>query len=301
MRIAVDEALAGSRLDQVVVNAIRGLGRAGAKRLFAEDRVFVVDARGRRRLARKGDRAVLGTEVQVDGVVADVAAVPDPDLALTVVYEDDSFVVVDKSAGIPSAPLRPGERGTVANALVSRFPAMQSVGHSAREPGLCHRLAAGTAGLSVAAKTPEAFRAFTRALRDGKVDKAYLAVVRDDDLAPEGRCEAPLAADPSDPRRVVVEVAGGRAAVTRYRVVERAGERALVEAWASRAFRHQVRVHLAALGAPLVGDLLYGGEEVVGLAHHALHASLVEWAGGEGVAGFAVRSALPDDLRALLS
>lgn len=299
MDILVDEALAGRRLDQLVVDRVEGLGRAGAKRLFAEGRVHVVEPSGRRRAARKGERAAAGSTVSVEAA-GGVAARPEPELPLAIAFEDDAFVVVDKPPNVASAPLRPGERGTVANGLVARYPEMADVGYEPREPGLCHRLDVGTSGLVVAARSAAAFEAFTEALRRGEVDKRYLAIVVDEGLADEGRCDEPLAAAPGDARRVTVTAIGGRAASTRYRVLQRAKGRALVEARAGRAFRHQVRAHLAALGAPLLGDVLYGGPEVEGLSRHALHASAVSWSGASGLAGWAVTSELPDDLTPLL-
>lgn len=299
MDIVVDEALVGRRLDQLVVERVDGLGRAGAKRLFAEGHVEVVEPSGRRRPARKGERAAAGSTIVV-AASSDIAARPEAELSLSIAFEDDAFAVVDKPAGMASAPLRPGEGGTVANALVARYPAMADLGYEPREPGLCHRLDGGTSGLLVAAKHAAAFDAFTSALRQGDVDKRYLAVVVDEGLGDGGRCDLPLAAAPGDARRVAVVDVGGRPASTQFRVVERGPGRALVEARAARAFRHQVRAHLAALGAPLLGDPLYGGPEVDGLSRHALHASAIAWAGARGLAGWSVTSPLPADLESLL-
>jgi 23S rRNA pseudouridine1911/1915/1917 synthase len=298
LKIAIDDSQIGTRLDQVIVDAIDGLGRGGAKRLFAEGRVRLVEPSGRERAARKGERARGDTTLVVQADDA-VAAVADPSVELAVVHEDDGFVVIDKPAGIDSAPLRPGEMGTVANGLLARFPCMRGVGHGPREPGLCHRLDHDTSGLLVAAKSPEAFDAFTEALRRGAINKRYFAVVVDAGLPDAGRCERSLGPDPSDRRRVAT-VEHGRSACTKFVVLRRATGRALVRADAHRAYRHQVRVHLAALGAPLVGDVLYGGEDVAGLTRHALHASHVAWSGGAGYPGWALDSALPEELAALV-
>ncbi len=304
MRIAIDEARAGQRLDKVVA-AVAGLGRARARVLFEQGRVWVWSG-DRRRAAQKGARAVAGSEIEIAIVDDELSAqaLPDASLALTLLLERDDLVVIDKPAGVPSAPIRRGERGTVANALVARYPEMAALGFSAREPGLCHRLDTGTSGILLAARTPAAFAALTRALRAGEMDKRYLAVCRNA-LDDQGEIDVALANDPRDPRRVIacddeLTSLAVRPAVTRWRVLERAGDRCLVEARAARAHRHQVRVHLAHLGAPIAGDSLYGGEPALE-GRHALHASQLAWRGGDGVAAFEARSPLPPALRALLA
>ncbi len=308
MRIVVDEQLAGQRLDKVLV-ANLSVGRSGARRLFHERRVFVAEASGRRHLARKGELAVAGSVVEIEAQPADldVTALPDPALEIDVVYETAELVVVDKAAGIPSAPLRPGERGTVANALLARYPEMAAVGFSPREPGLCHRLDTGTSGLLLAARTKPAFEALVAALGTGALSKRYLLICASAPLAAEGAIELPLASHPRDRRRVLAcskpdEAArlAARPATTRFRLLrEGASGRALVEVSAPRAQRHQIRAHFAAAGAPLLGDVLYGGEPLPELDRHALHASYLACR-APGVTPFELTSPLPAELEALL-
>ncbi|MEZ4441222.1 MAG: RluA family pseudouridine synthase [Polyangiaceae bacterium] len=290
IRVAVRADQVGQRLDRVVMQAIDGLGRGGARRLFAEGRVFHEDG-AVKRPARKGDLAREGMVLAIEAA-ATLDATPDAEVMLAIVYEDDAFVVIDKPAGMASAPLRPGERGTAASGLVHRYPEMAEIGFSRREPGLCHRLDEDTSGLLVAARTRVAFEAFTVALSRGEVDKRYLAVVAAGVLDEAGEMVSGLAPDPGDRRRVVVSEEPPERRSS-YRVVRR-GRHDLVEVAASPAYRHQVRVHLAARGAPIVGDTLYGGLEVEGLARHALHASVVVFR------DLSLASALPADLEALL-
>lgn len=309
MKIEIGEKQAGGRLDKVVVAALPGVGRAGAKRLFAEGRVHLVPASGGRpRRAAKGDVAATGDLVEVDVTPADAngGAVPEPEAVLELLLERNDLVVVDKPAGQPTAPLDPGERGTLANALVGRWPEMVSIGFSAREPGLCHRLDTETSGCVLAARTEAAFTALTRALKDGRLDKRYLLLCAAADLPETGTIEIPLAPHPKDRRRVYpcihprdVARYAPRAATTTYRTLSLHGELALVEASAPRAARHQIRAHFAAIDHPLAGDALYGGPAIAGLTRQALHAHAITWRGDAVVPAFAVRSPLPADLAAL--
>lgn len=286
-------ATPGARVDVAVARAL-GLGRREAAELVATGRVRVD---GRR--ARKGDRIPEGATVSVDGDLDPVP--PEPDAPLEVRLETPDLLVVEKEAGRPTAPLAPGERGTLASALVARYPELRGVGHRPREPGLVHRLDTGTSGLVVAARTEGSFLRLTAALSGGALEKRYLAIVADG-LADQGGVGAPLGPDPADPRRVRLLAAGeGRPRRTVYRVLRRARGLALVELDASPAYRHQVRAHLASLGHPLIGDTLYGGAPgALTPGRHALHASYVAWAGDTEGPGFAVRSELPPDLAALL-
>lgn len=312
--IEVGAELAGQRVDKLVVTAVPGLGRSGARRLFDDGRVRV---NGRR--ARKGDVVAAGDRVTVALPEATgPEAVPEPEAPLEVLLETREVVVLDKPAGQPTAPLRPGEHGTLANALVGRYPEMAGIGYSPREPGLVHRLDTDTSGVVVAARTAEAFATLSRALKEGRLEKAYLLVCEGEGLADTGTIDVPLAPHPKDRRRVyaclhprdVVRYAP-RPATTSFRVVRRAGRIgasgsatgagfALVEARASRASRHQIRAHFAAIGHPLAGDTLYGGPEVPGLSRHTLHASYVLWTGDATVPAFEVRSPLPAPIEALL-
>jgi len=305
VRIEVDDGMVGRRLDIILSEVVEGLGRADVRRLFADGKVEVRGADGKRCRAGKGLRASSGMVItlKLRGEELTGAALADDTVPLRLALTRADLVVVDKSAGVPSAPIRSGERGTIANALVARFPEMAAIGLSPREPGLCHRIDNGTSGLLLAARTSAAFSSLIAALRDGAFVKRYLAVCSGS-IADDGEIDLPLANQKhrvvfcSDPAKA--DRLGARAATSTFRVVERGRSRMLVEVSAARAHRHQVRVHLAAAGAPIVGDTLYGGETVEALDRHALHASHLAWCGNGVVAPFDVSSPLPDDLRALL-
>jgi len=293
---------AGHRLDKLVV-ARTELGRRRTSELFADGRVTVAG-----RPASKGEPARPGDEITVL-LSADDRPRPEPDLALDVRLETPHLVVVSKPAGQPSAPLR-GEAGTLAGALLGRYPEMAGVGHSPREPGIIHRLDTFTSGLVVAARSEDAFTRLHHALRQGALSKRYLAIVASDAVTEEaGSIDAVIAPDRKNPKRVLVGEAAtvrsgknrARAALTRFRVVERAGAWTLLELSVSRALRHQIRAHLAHSGCPIAGDAVYGGPPASELGErHALHASYVAWAGDDTIDGFALEDPLPPDMAALL-
>lgn len=286
--------LDGIRVDLAVAELFE-TSRARAKTLAEEGRVKIDGKR-----VRKGVRVEAGQVLALDEPPppADFEALADPDAPLVVVHEDDACVIVDKPAGQPSHPLRPDEKGTVANALVARFPSMRGVGFAPREPGLVHRLDNYTSGLLLAAKNAGAFDTLVEALRAGRVDKRYLALCAGEVRAPQ-TIASPIAHH--DARKMRVADAGekgARAARTEVLTSRPIEGGSLVEVRAHHARRHQVRVHLASIGHPLLGDALYGGPSVEGLSRHALHASKLAFAGPGGDVD--VSSALPSDLARLV-
>jgi len=301
LSFVVAESEAGERLDKLVV-ARASIGRRRAAELFSAGKVTVNG-----RPATKGEAARAGDDIGVE-LQMDDRPQPEPEAPLTVRFETPHLVIAFKPAGQPTAPLR-GEPGTLAGALVGRYPEMAGIGHSPREPGILHRLDTQTSGLVIAARTIEGWKSLHRALSDGEMTKRYLAIVEGAELSDRGVIDTPLAPDRKNPKRVLTGdhalgrrgKSGARDATSRYRVVSHHGKWALVELEVSRAYRHQIRAHLAAIGHPIAGDAVYGGPRAPELGErHALHASYVAWAGDETIAGFAIEEPLPEDMGSLI-
>ena len=260
------------RLDKLVASLF-GVSRGRAMEWIAEGRVRVD---GRR--TPKGFTVPQGARVSVERPPPDQPA-PQPELPIRIVHADQCLVIADKPAGMPSHPLKPGEKGTAANALVGRFPELASVGPSAREGGLVHRLDTDTSGLLLAART-EAAHAMLRAQFTARtVEKGYLALAAGE-LHAGGEIALPLLHDPRDSRKMqaasdpaYAEEHGARPALTTFTPRERRGGFTLLEVEIATGVMHQIRAHLAFIGHPLAGDPLYGGPLLPGLSRHFLHAA----------------------------
>lgn len=286
----------GQRLDRFLADKLE-LGRAAVRRLIDAGQVELAGKR-----ATAGTRLRAGETVRLRGLerVA-LDALPEPEAAarLEVVFEDAWLVVVDKPAGMPTHPLRPGELGTLASALLARYPEMAGVGYSTREPGLLHRLDTGTSGLVLAARDRETFAALRVELEGGRIDKRYRALCAGEVEAP-ARHRAYLAARG---RRVTARLepfAKAEPIETEILTAERRGAFTLVELQVARARRHQIRAHLALLGHPLAGDELYGGPMLPGLDRHFLHASGLRFHHPRTGVPVEVEADLSADLRAVL-
>jgi len=287
---------AGRRLDLLVGEAL-GLSRARLKRLFDEGAVRVGG-----RPAKKGQLVRAGDLVSVELEEEARDAVADAGMELRILRAEGALVFIDKPAGVPSHPLRPGETGTVANALVARFPECAQASEDPREGGLCHRLDVETSGVLVAARTRKAWLAVREAFGTRDVDKRYVALVRGP-LADAATIDLPLRHDPRHPDRVepALGLEGAREAVSEYEVRGRSGDYALVEVRILTGVLHQVRAHLSAIGAPLVGDALYGGPAEPGLSRFFLHAASLELLEPESQRRVRAQSPLPPELAAVLA
>jgi 23S rRNA pseudouridine1911/1915/1917 synthase len=210
------------------------------------------------RAARASARLKAGDLISID-IPAAVASTLEPEeLPLGVVYEDPDLAVIAKPAGLVVHPGAGVRSGTLVHALIHRWPEIAGVGGAGR-PGLVHRLDKDTSGLLVVARSARAYRTLVESIRERRIHRIYQALVWGDPRASSGTIEGAIARDPRDRRRMTVVRRGGKPARTHWKVEERFGLASRLEVRLDTGRTHQIRVHLAEIGHPVVGDPVYGG------------------------------------------
>jgi 23S rRNA pseudouridine1911/1915/1917 synthase len=281
----VPREAAGLRLDRFLAGLPEVGSRAAAERLLAEGAVLVDGTAG-----EKSARLAGGERIEFEPLESQPPLVPE-DVGLRVAYEDEYLLVVDKPAGVVVHPSGGHGTGTLVHGVLE----LGAAGGDEERPGIVHRLDRDTSGLLVVARSEEAHRRLSRLLQRRELEREYLALVRGRPRSRTGRIEAPIGRDRRDPTRQSLDTDRPREAVTHFELVELLDQNALLRVSLGTGRTHQIRVHLAAIGLPVVGDPVYGVPDPA-LGRQFLHATRLTFTHPFTGARVEVESQLPADL-----
>lgn len=288
---------AGERLDQFLCRSIDGLTRSAAQRLLEEGRVTLAG-----KPLKKSGRTALGAAIQVtlpDPVAVDIRP---QNIPLDVVYEDGDVIVVNKPVGMVVHPAPGHPDGTLVNALLYHCGNSLSGINGELRPGIVHRIDRDTSGLLIAAKNDAAHLALADQLQDHSLYRAYEAVCVGNLKEDSGTVDAPIGRHPVDRKKMWVDRRNGREAVTHWTVLARYPGYTHIQCRLETGRTHQIRVHLASLGHPLLGDTVYGAKKPYpGLAGQCLHAKRLSFLHPRTGERVTVECPLPDYFTAILT
>ncbi|OYY90676.1 MAG: pseudouridine synthase [Sphingomonas sp. 28-66-16] len=293
----------GWRLDRALADGAPSLSRERLKALMAAGNV--ADAAGIT-ASDPARKAVGGQIFNVTLPAPTPLANEAQDIALNIVFEDEHLIVIDKPAGLVVHPAAGNLDGTLVNALLHHCAGQLSgIGGVAR-PGIVHRIDKDTSGLMVAAKSDAAHLGLAAQFAAHTIDRRYRAIVQGRPNPAEGTIDAPLARSPSNRKKIAI-VAGGKHAITHYRMIRPLRQAALIECRLETGRTHQVRVHMASIGNALLGDPVYGGTkhphrallDSIGFRRQALHAARLGFVHPVKSNALAFESEIPADMQAL--
>lgn len=285
----------GERADQLLARVLDGLTRSAAQKLLDDGRVT---ANGK--ALKKNARPDEGTVLTVD--------IPDPEpvdivpqnIPLDVVYEDEDIIVVNKPVGLVVHPAPGHPDGTLVNALLWHCGDSLSGINGEKRPGIVHRIDRDTSGLIIAAKNDAAHLALAAQLEDHSLARVYECIVQGKLREDEGTIDAPIARHPVERKKMAV-MQGGKRAVTHYSVLGRYDGYTYAQCRLETGRTHQIRVHMAHIGHPLLGDTVYGGRAVKLLAGQCLHARKLTFIHPRTGEPMTVECPLPDWFTAVLN
>ena len=295
---SIPESLQGERLDRVVAFVL-DMSRNRAGNLIDDGKVTL---NGKVEQARSR-RVQLGEILSVSDEENEDTDAPEPEenIEIPVVYEDDEVLVVDKPAGLVVHPGAGNMTGTMINGLLASWPDLRGIGSKSR-PGIVHRLDRGTSGLLVVARTQKAYDHLSAQLVDRSMGRWYTALVWGEMDSDTGSVDAPIGRSKKDRIRMAV-ISAGRPAKTNYEVTQRWSDPtvSLIRCKLETGRTHQIRVHLSAIGHPLIGDELYGGKRsAIELERPFLHASFLEFEHPSRNERVSFESEIPSDLKEVL-
>lgn len=272
VELTVAEEMSGKRLDSVLAGMMPEYSRSFIQKLFENGSITV----GGDPCSEKKRKAAAGDIVEITIPQPERLEVEAEDIPLDIVYEDDELLVVDKPAGMVVHPAPGNHSGTLVNALMYHCGDALSSINGVIRPGIVHRIDKDTSGLLMVAKTDRAHNALSAQLAEHSITRRYKAIVYSNIKEDEGTVDKPIGRDPGNRLRNAVVYTNSKNAVTHYRVLERFGGFTLVEAVLETGRTHQIRVHMAYIRHPLLGDTLYGpAKNRYGAKRQMLHAGVL--------------------------
>ncbi|HVB62134.1 MAG TPA: RluA family pseudouridine synthase [Ktedonobacteraceae bacterium] len=267
----MSEEQAGQRLDHFLVAALDGISRTAVQRMISAGQALVNGRASKAGyLLRSGDTVAISA-LQSERHAPEIQPQPTP---LAIVYEDQDLLVVNKPAGMVVHPARGHFGDTLLDMLLARYPEMGQFGDSER-PGIVHRLDKDTSGLLIVAKNMRAQAALVEQMKQHAIIKRYLALVEGVVALDAGSIDAPIGRDPRYRQQMAITTASSREARTHFRIVQRFSRHTLLLLQLETGRTHQIRVHLQAIGYPVVGDPVYGPtgkHDTLPLSRQFLHA-----------------------------
>ena len=292
--VVLDEP--GERLDKALSNALPNFSRSQCQRLIKEGNV-TIDGEA----AQSSRRLIGGEQVQVFIPDAEPVDLVPESIPLDIRYEDSDLIVVNKPAGMVVHPAAGHEHGTLVHAVLAHYPDLPGIGGEKR-PGIVHRLDKDTSGLILIAKNEAALRYAQQQFKERSIKKIYLALADGQLSRREMMIDAPIGRDLSDRKRMAVIAPGtsahSRSAQTKIKVISTSDHFSLVECQPLTGRTHQIRVHLAFAGHPIVGDSIYGRrKQQLALERQFLHASELTFRRPDDGSTVTVKAELPEELQ----
>ena len=298
MEFVISDIQQGLRLDVVLAETTKPLeSRANIQRSIRAGLISIDGIT----TTRSSTKVISGQIIRVKPPKDYLApAITPSELSLNIVFEDDDIAIIDKPSGMVVHSGAGHLTDTMANAAVTRWPKISSVGDTDR-PGIVHRLDRDTSGLLIIALNPTAYNNLTLMIKKHEIERIYTALVHGHPKSSTGTIDAPIGRDPHHRTRQAVNE-GGRPALTHYEVIREIGQFSFIKVRLETGRMHQIRVHMTAIGHPIVGDQTYGKRQsIANLSRQFLHASKLTFNHPISSEKISVTSKLPDDLQSAIS
>ena len=298
MEFVISDTQQGRRLDVILAEKTKPLeSRANIQRSIRAGLISIDGITTTRSSTKVISGQIIRIKLPKDYLAP---AITPSELSLNIVFEDDDIAIIDKPPGMVVHSGAGHLTDTMANAAVTRWPKISSVGDTDR-PGIVHRLDRDTSGLLIIALNPTAYNNLTLMIKKHEIERIYTALVHGHPKSSTGTIDAPIGRDPHHRTRQAVN-AGGRPALTHYEVIREIGQFSFIKVRLETGRMHQIRVHMTAIGHPIVGDQTYGKRQSIGnLSRQFLHASKLTFSHPISSEKISVTSKLPDDLQSAIS